>query len=81
MIVNTSVVSTGCTKNHNGPKIVCLYNATKSLLTKISSKSRYRQIAPSSRENNDFLLVIVNDHEASSLQLFLGVFFKGLGIL
>ena len=39
MRVNIKVVNTGWIINHNGPKIVCLYIATKSLLTNKNNKS------------------------------------------
>jgi len=42
------VVNAGCMKNHNGPRMVCLYWVTMSRLTNIDHRSRYCQISAKS---------------------------------
>lgn len=53
--VNMIVVNMGWIKCQTGPRMVCLYAATKSLLTKSTSRSRYFQTSLSLRSKREVL--------------------------
>ena len=69
-IVNVMVVSIGWIKNQVGPKIVCLYTATKSLRTKSINKSLNFQREERFRERIDFVGDIVKS-QSPELSLLL----------
>lgn len=58
-------------KNHKGPKMVCLYIATKSRRTKRTNKSRYCQISLKLKANNEVLGLISNTVESDFMYFFL----------
>src|ERR1039457_3338840 len=65
MSVNSSVVNRGWMMCHSGPRMVCLYCATKSRQTNSMVRSRYRHRSDRCRSNQPVLGRMTRDQAAS----------------